>query len=410
MRPAIVLLGIAIAGRPAGGQVSRPDPLLRGSLPPIRSAPAPQWTSQAFGRSVEIRALSDGRVLINDIDASSLRVLNEQLLPGPVVFDRSSPAPLTYPQASARMVAGRGDTTLFLDLPSRGFRVIAPDGKIVRRLSLVDGAEASAMSSRAVPVWVDRRGLIFFTGLIRVGQPAPGVQQMADSSMIVRLDAARRGRDTLAYVMGRPNIFRVSSPASPAPGASGPPQTATVVVPVFDVGDAWTITSGGSVAIVRATDFHIDWIDPNGSRRTTPAIPIPVHKLTAAEKQTLLDAARASLAGGSNRVTGPGGAPAPFQITPEVSPDVPDVEPAFVPMSAVPDLDNHVWLLLGVRSAGRIAGPSTYAVIDTAGRIIDRVAFPMGRLIRSFGPRGAVYLASSTPAGIIIEKVILPRR
>jgi hypothetical protein len=56
--------------------------------------------------------------------------------------------------------------------------------------------------------------------------------------------------------------------------------------------DSWTVTSRGAVAIVRSHDYHIDWVNADGTTRSTPKLPYDWRRLTDADKQAKIDSAR----------------------------------------------------------------------------------------------------------------------
>ncbi len=56
--------------------------------------------------------------------------------------------------------------------------------------------------------------------------------------------------------------------------------------------DSWIVTATGATAIVRSHDYHIDWINADGTKRSTPKMPFDWRRLTDTEKQAKIDSAR----------------------------------------------------------------------------------------------------------------------
>jgi hypothetical protein len=169
-------------------------------------------------------------------------------------------------------------------------------------------------------------------------------------------------------------------------------------------GDAMTMLSGGSIAIVRASDYHIDWVDANDRRRSTLPVPHEWHVLTRDEKVAIIDTARVRARQVSLTLTAKGG-DSVISATPRDTvggswlvttlESLPDTVPPFGSIdAAVADRDNHIWVRQeGSRFPFTVdpQGPR-YDVIDAKGRLIRRVSVPPGSIIRGFGP-GIVYLA-----------------
>jgi hypothetical protein len=66
----------------------------------------------------------------------------------------------------------------------------------------------------------------------------------------------------------------------------------TTVNPSIQSSDAWTVTSNGSVAIVRGHDYHVDFIDADGTKRSGAKLPYDWRRLTDNDKQARIDSAR----------------------------------------------------------------------------------------------------------------------
>lgn len=207
------------------------------------------------------------------------------------------------------------------------------------------------------------------------------------------------------------------------------------IINPLPVVDDWAMTSDGAVAFVRGNDYHIDWINPDGTKATSPKVPFDWQRMTDEDKIAFMDsvkAARARQAAAAPTAVLPGGAaPAPsggggapnIQIfagpggpgggptrggTPQfqqtfISPsELPDYKPPFFAGSTRADNDGNLWVRTIPTSA--VAGGPVYDVINRKGELVDRVQIPTGRTIVGFGPAGAVFMVNRDGAAVTIER------
>ena len=398
----LVPMAVAALVTACGGK--SPSGATPSGVPPVRDIGAAE-ASIAVGalRSPEVRALSDGRLLMVDYVARRLSMIDAGMKSMTTLVDATTPQPLTFPLGTTvHLVPGRADTTYMFDPAARGFRVLDPTGRAVRRQTVADASHMPGLAYPASMPTFDGAGrLVFIQSRPLPAGPLRGMQPQPDSFMVTRIVFDKAGRDSLGAI--RNNTVR------PAQETSDPrPVVLVVGVPVVDVGDAWAVTSTGSVAMIRASDFHVDWIDPDGTRRSTAPVPWPWHRYSQAEKDSLSREVDAAMGSASVRVATPNG-DRPLQPMPVIarpSGTIPDIAPAFVPLSARGDLSGRIWLRLGARSRGRVPGPSIYGVLDQSGRLVDRVRLPENRTIVAFGAGAAVYTVTPAmnAAGHTIER------
>src|SRR5439155_25026417 len=60
-------------------------------------------------------------------------------------------------------------------------------------------------------------------------------------------------------------------------------------------GDDWALLPDGTIALVRTKDFHIDWLNPNGTVTSSPKIPFNWERLTDEGKVAFIDSARVAM-------------------------------------------------------------------------------------------------------------------
>src|SRR3954471_17567419 len=72
--------------------------------------------------------------------------------------------------------------------------------------------------------------------------------------------------------------------------AGGPPAIIMhMLLNPFQMSDEWSVLSDGTIAIVRVHDYHIDWIDPDGTHRSSAKMAIDWRRYTDAEKVQRVD-------------------------------------------------------------------------------------------------------------------------
>jgi hypothetical protein len=191
-------------------------------------------------------------------------------------------------------------------------------------------------------------------------------------------------------------------------------------------GDEWAVLSDGSVAIVRGADYHIDWINPDGSTRSTGKMPFAWRRGTDDERRARIDSTQKSIdqtatlrpsvpsggagggaASGTSRVSGGAAPPSPQMRTERrlVPPgEIPDYYPPFRIGSVRADLDGNVWIL-PTTTAQSLAGELVYDVVNLRGELFQRVRVPAGRSIAGFARGGVVYLMNGDLTnGFVLER------
>jgi hypothetical protein len=344
---------------------------------------------------IEVRPLSDGRVVLLDLIGHRLVMVDRDLRSTTPILDETNPQPVVFPSGVGHLVAAPADTTYVLDVAAQAYRVVGPSGKVIRR-EAADPRYLRPFSSTTTNA-VLLRGDIVYLDQTPQGPPVRGLQPRPDSFIVARLSIAHGRRDSLGVVK--------SNGAPPRQVVRDGKTVVIVPVPLVDAGDAWAVTSDGAIAMIRASDFHVDWIYPDGRRASTPPVRWPWHRYTRTELDSLRSSARAMQTRAAVRpAESASGRPLPFEVETEVSPDSPAVEPAFVGFSAMGDSQGRVWVRLGPRPRGPVLAPSVYGIIDRSGDIVDRVQFPPLRTVAGFGPNGLVYVLAGSPQDVTLER------
>jgi hypothetical protein len=202
----------------------------------------------------------------------------------------------------------------------------------------------------------------------------------------------------------------------------------TVINPL-PVVDAWAVLSDGTIAIVRGIDYHVDWVNPDGTQSTSHHLPFEWRRLSEADKIRFLDSTRIALERIRSEATARdpvNGALAPYNYLSAagipamvayregtavpaqralplsfVAPDdLPDYPPPFAAGAAQGDADGNLW----VRTTLGVARGPIYDIISRGGLLFDRVYLPPGRVVVGFGNGGVVYMAVHEGSGVRLER------
>ena len=410
--------------------------------------PAEVASSETLGFVNGVRELSDGRVVVNDAGRRRLLAFDKSLATAAVFADTSSGKKTQYGPRSTGIIPYGGDSTLLIDGVGRAFLVLDPSGSVARVMSAPRPNDLGGMMGAGIgAVSIDRAGRLIYRTVIMpafrapiAGKPyAPPV--MPDSAPLLRVDFDTRVADTIAWL--RVAHIKVNTIALPNGGVTLTP----VFSPISTIDD-WTALPDGSVAIIRGSDYHLDWIGADNKRWSTPKIPFDWKRLSDDDKATLIDSARKALErqaknssapagvgtpgpsghGGASipaghsmtimPVGGDDGAPPPQsankgpslpQVAELVEPtDLPDYYPPILQTGEVKaDLDGNVWILPSTSAqAGR---GLVYDVVNRRGELVERVRLQPGRILEGFGANGAVYLTWYAAGGARLERTRLHR-
>lgn len=430
------LIGLGLLGSHA---------LMAQSLPPVRALGQVVRVSATdmLGSVSSVQPLPRGRVLVNDIVRRQLLLLDSSFTQEAVVADTTAATANAYSGRAAGLIPYRADSTLFIDPASLSMLVIDGAGKVVRVMAVPRPNDAQFMVGGpfGMPA-VDSKGRIVYRGFTRPTMPAvPSggpetgmrIPEQPDSAPILRVALDTRALDTASF-------FKIpKNKASMTQNDKGQINISMMLNPM-PVVDNWVLLPDGTLAIVRGADYHIDWLAPDGTRSSTAKVPFEWQRLTDDDKVAFIDSTRkametarstATAAGGPQAMSfggpaggaagggqptvmrfevgpgggggpgGPGGAPmtiAPPAVNTVTPSELPDYRPAFGTGATRADLDGNLW----IRTSKVHNGGPVYDVINRGGVLVDRVAFPFGRVIAGFGP-GVVYMGVRDDKGARLE-------
>ncbi len=367
----IGVVASGLVGAPLAGQQGPALTLKRSGVTPGAAVEF----AEPFGRVAGVRELRDGAVIV--VDAGDRRVVVIRFgQPGVVSIGREGSGPGEY--RSPRLVLGLGgDSSLVYD-------------QQLWRFLLLDGGRALAQVV-AMPEatfeqvhGADRDGRIYFEGDAWSTTERVGA---TDSVPILRRTPGSGRTDTLATIA----LPRKRTPGERSEvtvgGFTGP---FSVFAP-FGGGDGWTVLPDGTVTIVRAAPYSVEWLLPDGRRlRGAPLEydPLPVTADDKREYEAQYREAKVVLpaAGGQAGRT----------VRPRFDIQWPGVKPPFEKGLVLARGDSEVWVGRS-RPAGRSA--RGFDIFDRRGVRIGTAILAPGFRLAGFGAHAA-YLVREDDDGL----------
>ena len=217
--------------------------------------PAPDRTLQVdFTQIRGVRELADGRVIISDrLDRGVVVADFTRHTTTPIGRTGSGPAEYRLPTVLSPMP---GDSTMLSDEGNQRMAVIGPDLRIHRTFNLMLPGIGVPLGARGV----DHQGRF----ILQI--PGWVLEHAGDTVVVVRFDPRTQRVDTLARVKGSTPRRNTQIPGLP--------------YVIFAAQDIWNLTSDGRVAVVRSSDYHVDWRDADGRVTSGPRIPFERRPVT----------------------------------------------------------------------------------------------------------------------------------
>jgi hypothetical protein len=259
--------------------------------PPVHFIDRPVTTSKHEFRNVNgIRQLPNGTLLVNDASRKQVVLLDTTLNTLSIVVDSTPGSVNSYGPSQGGLVAYPGDSTLFVLPRVPSMYMLDPAGKFVRVMAVPRPQEASAMGAtfNGIPGF-DAKGRWVYRGQtppatrpnVVPGGP-PGMMYGTDSAPIVRVDLATRAFDTVAMY----KVLKLKAKVYPRENGGTIAMIESDPIPVVD---DWAVLADGSVAVVRGQDYHIDFINADGSLTRGPKMAYAWEPLSDDAKVALVD-------------------------------------------------------------------------------------------------------------------------
>jgi hypothetical protein len=386
---------------------------------PLRTiGPILATSTENVGPAVTVRGTSDGHVIVGAGARQRVYAFDSTLKSFILVADSGSGTG-TFPIRTTGLIPWLADSTLLPDVGANALLVLDATGKQVRSMA---PPRAQDLSFMAIPATFGRPGLdpkgrIIYRSMLRGDlrpQPTPGGGQKVemkpvtpDSAPIVRGDFDTRSVDTIAW-LNAPSPGRMGMEMKENPAGGAPSLTMHMMANPFNRTDEWSILSDGTLAIVRVHDYHIDWVDPDGAKRSSPKMPMDWKRYTDVEKQQRVDSVKMAFETGVKQNLAQATAGGPkiiFDLSIVPDSEFPEFWPPIEPGSVLADLDAHLWIL--PTTSTNVANGFTYDVVDRNGTLIERVQLPKGHVLAGFGPHNVVYLTKAEGTATYLERAVL---
>ena len=343
-----------------------------GSLAP-QSEPAPrQLTPLPLQLSLDlaevggVRELANGRLLVSDANTPAILVV-DPATGAARKLGREGKGPNEYGRPGGIYPDADGTTWLVMDRSAPRVFVVDRAGTLTGMRS-IEQRGARSTSDHVDPMRIDAALHTYFVDRGAAFRAQAG--RPVDSLPLIRFDVARQHGDTVARLFfTKPTTVTTKD------------RLTMTRTPVFSPADGWTVMADGSVAVVRAVPYRVDWIAASGERTVGPPIDYTPVAVTDADRKAFDAQGSPMVSGGRPGSTGmtAGGGDSKVEFA--------KVKPPFDPDAVVAAPDGRVWV-------GRhVAAGSTqvvYDVFDRRGARVDRVALPARSKVVGFG-RGVVY-------------------
>jgi len=359
---------------------SREGPDLEGSFATLElEATYPE----PFSYLSRVRELPDGRLLAADPLGQVLLRLDLESGTADTLGGQGA-GPEEY-QGPDQVLPLPGDSTLLVDLGNARLTVVDPKGSFVDWIPMVRPRE-DGTARTILPRFTDNAGRLYLPGVSNLEGSPP------DSSSISRF---HRGENTETVLARAWHPERTPFDPSAKP-------------PMLRPMDDWAVGPDGSVVVVRANGYSVDWFGPDGGMVRGPPNTVEAFPVGQPEKEAEMDEL-ASAAIFTSVVRGDGGTESRQMVRglpPGGGPGMDDFEwpetlPVFRPMGTLVSPRGEVWVQ---RIMPQTMAPR-YDVFDRDGLRLGSVDLPRGSRIIGFGSRPGtqdrVYLTQTDDVGLI---------
>ncbi len=370
----------------------------------------PEAVSGDFASVNGIRVRPDGSLLVADGTGRELVLLDLDLGTRTVVGGRGE-GPGEY-QAPSRVWPLPGDSTLLLDVSNNRLTVLAPDLSFgaTRPMFEMDPEGGILLLN---PQVIDGSGRMYSTNGFSMNLAGAGSRDGSgsDSVPVVRATLDDLAADTVARLASR-STSRVEMRSNQGD------RMVTMQRTPYSASDSWGVAPGGSVAVARAADYHLEWISSDGSVRSGAPVAWDAVPVGQAEKEAWVrEQSSRSVqtatfmtggGGGASPGSGIGGAAARSMSFGGGSDDVDDYEwPETLPPftgSILIDPEGRAWL----RRHQPVGAPFLYDIFTPDAEHAAMVEIAEGHTVMGFGD-GVVYATFRDEVDLVyIERYRLP--
>jgi hypothetical protein len=423
MRLSPLLLTLIVPFARAAAQGASPMPAASQSSAkiPIRTiAPSTAVSTDSVGPVLALRELSNGSVMVNDLASRRVLLFDAKLATAKPVIDTiggSGPgAPAKVVAWANTLIPYAGDSTLYVDRATQSLLVLDPNGKSARVMSLPRPGDFVTIGSggEAGEPGFDSQGRLVYHGLPVRPRPKvdeerpwlPPIPVQVDSAPIVRADLDTRKIDTLTALK-----LNISAPYKALEVDGDGNAIMRMYINPLGVDDPWALLSDGTVAVLSVQDYHINWVDPDGTRRSTPKMPFDWKRITEADRKRIIDSLTPRLEQINsqaprtmNTPNGPRSARQQFEFLPPEK--FGDYEQPVQTGALKADRNARLWILPRT-SLSASGGGLLYDVVNRKGEIVERVQLPKNYVLAGFGEKNAVYVIHLNGGKGTLERTVV---
>lgn len=380
------LLMVAALAQPGTAQQA---PTTRLANPDLRVA-------HEFSAVSGFRELPDGRLLVSDgIEEALLRIDPKTGKVETIARTGGGPGEYKLPDQLFEQPAGG---TLLVDLGNGRLSFYDAALKYLSSMPIAKGDPAQGGMTVLMPQAVDQQGRIYTQSALRGPAASAG-----DSSLVIRFDRGSGKTDTVA---------RLAPPQVEVSQSGGGNNRSMRMMPIpLSPSDHWGAGPDGRVAVVRATDYSLEWLGggkPRVKGAANPFTPVPIRD---ADKREYGEDMAGGLAimvtnqNGQMNMSMRRGRPAGAEGQREsMLKDMkwPATKPAARGVVVAPT--GEAWVERHVAAGA----PREYDIFGADARLVRKVVLPAGRRLAGFG-KGAIYLRALTEDELVIlERYRLP--
>lgn len=366
-----------------------------GQVPTVRLGEPDATFPEAFALIQRTRELPDGRVIVAD-PLGQVLVVADLSTGRADTLGGLGQGPGEYRQPDA-VFPLPGDSTLLVDLGNARLTAIGPAGEFAETWPIAQGEPGPGGGLLILlPRGVDSDGRIYF-------QPVGGGRgpQLPDSAAVVRWSRADGSMDTITRVK-LPGMTRATA------GGAGN-QNVRIAPRPLSPQDTWAVAWDGRVAVARAGDYHLEWVDADGETVVGPRVTYEPVEIRSSDKEEWLEeqgnglAISMSVENGRGQMSfrRGGGDREQSQID---ALEWPTAKPAFRSGGVWVAPDGTVWVHRHVPAGA----PAMFDRFDSRAVLVSRIEAPKGREIVGFG-RESVFLVRTDDLGLQwLERYRLP--
>jgi hypothetical protein len=335
--------------------------------------------SEPFTALAGARELKDGRVVTVDPRDKTVQVIDLKTQSAlKVGREGSGPGEYGLPMT---LLALPADSSAVPDPLNSRLLVVLPDGK-VGGFIMTSGGGGGGFRMGALPRKSDGRGNLYWATPGVTLPSGDGPPKISDSAAVIRWNYGAKKTDTVA-------LLALPKGSSQVSGGRGNVNVQIGGGNPFTARDEWAVAPDGRVAVLRAGDYHVEWISPNGQKTVGAPIKYERLKVTEAHRAEWREGRKNSIGimmrnenGRMSAQAVPGGGAGAPEPT-----DWPEYLPPFLGDPAQVAPNGQLW----VRRTAPAGAPPTYDVIDAAGKLVNHVVLPKKTRLVAFG-NGVVYL------------------